>query len=627
MWTQRDEVWEVKMKKAGVIVTLVVLMATSFAVLTVLPANVKAATLYVGGAGPGNYTTIQGAIDAASPGDTVYVYNGTYYEAISISKTLSLIGESSNTTIIDGGGSGYLVRILTDWVNFTGFTVRNAETGIRLNSVRFSHLHDNIVVKCREGIVLGRSDRNTISRNTVSEAVSFGIAGIGLYSSDHNTIANNTIHSNGYAGILVDFSNGNVVADNDIQGNSEGIILQAQSQGNLITNNFVSSNTDMGIGVGGYEYWDAAYLNGIIGNTVSSNYYGITFALSRYNVVYHNNLIGNTVQASDSEDTIWDDGHPSGGNYWSDYAGVDEKSGPSQNQSGSDGIGDTPYVIDANSTDRYPLMYPWNAKGPRPPAFLDATLSGKNSQNTTITWSLSPDDGGGSNSVTGYEVYRSVTFDPEGRGYQLVVRLPKGTDIFIDSLVGEGNPESYFYRVCAADWYDNVACSWNQAGKFTRPLSKGPNFISVPLIQSNESIGKVLQTVEYDKAWFYDSFSQEWKWYMTSKGYRRGLWDVNHTMGLWVNVTDDSNLTVAGIVPAQTTIHLYGGWNLVGFPSFSTTYMVADLKAETGATRVEGYDPSPPNFLRVLGDAEVLQVGYGYWVRVEAGTVWTITIE
>ncbi len=90
------------------------------------------------------------------------------------------------------------------------------------------------------------------------------------------------------------------------------------------------------------------------------------------------------------------------------------------------------------------------------------------------------------------------------------------------------------------------------------------------------------------------------------------------------NVTGDCNLTVAGVVPVQTTILLYEGWNLVSFPSFNSSYSVADLKLEIGATRVEGYDPLPPYHLRVLADAEVLQAGYGYWVRVEADTVWMV---
>jgi len=94
---------------------------------------------------------------------------------------------------------------------------------------------------------------------------------------------------------------------------------------------------------------------------------------------------------------------------------------------------------------------------------------------------------------------------------------------------------------------------------------------------------------------------------------------------LWVNVTEDSNLTVAGMAPAQTMIQLQEGWNLVSFPSFNTSYTVADLKAETGATSVEGYHLAPPHYLRVLGDAEVFQTGYGYWVKVEADTIWTVS--
>jgi len=99
---------------------------------------------------------------------------------------------------------------------------------------------------------------------------------------------------------------------------------------------------------------------------------------------------------------------------------------------------------------------------------------------------------------------------------------------------------------------------------------------------------------------------------MTSKEYRRGLRGVNHTTGLWVNVTEDCNLTVAGIVPAQTTMSLREGWNLAGFPSFNASYAVSDLKAEVGATKVEGYismPPFTPHMLEVLGDGMIPQAG------------------
>ncbi|MCK4457033.1 MAG: hypothetical protein KAW39_04760 [Thermoplasmata archaeon] len=181
--------------------------------------------------------------------------------------------------------------------------------------------------------------------------------------------------------------------------------------------------------------------------------------------------------------------------------------------------------------------------------------------------------------------------------------------------------------ICAINMTNDSTCADNRAGKFTHSLSTGPNLVSVPLIQFDESVETVLQSVQYDRAWSYNSASQEWKWFMKDKIYSGGLSGLNEMMGLWVNVTEDWNLTVAGTVPAQTTIHLYEEWNLVSFPSFNSSYTVYDLKVDTGAVRVEGYDPTFPYQLRMLGDGEVLQAGLGYWVSVEADVVWAVDID
>jgi parallel beta-helix repeat protein len=98
-------------------------------------------------------------------------------------------------------------------------------------------------------------------------------------------------------------------------------------------------------------------------NNVSSSSRGIVLQGSMKVSVYHNNIMGNTVQASDDAASVvnhWDNGYPSGGNYWSDYTGVDKCSGPQQNHCPHpDGNGDTQYLISANSQDRYPLMKPF----------------------------------------------------------------------------------------------------------------------------------------------------------------------------------------------------------------------------------------------------------------------------
>ena len=98
-------------------------------------------------------------------------------------------------------------------------------------------------------------------------------------------------------------------------------------------------------------------------NNIANNEYGLKLESDTYaNAFYHNNLVNNTFRASFigyNYANSWDHGYPSGGNYWSDYGGVDTCRGSYQNETGSDGIGDMPVILDGNNTDGYPLMTPW----------------------------------------------------------------------------------------------------------------------------------------------------------------------------------------------------------------------------------------------------------------------------
>jgi len=99
-------------------------------------------------------------------------------------------------------------------------------------------------------------------------------------------------------------------------------------------------------------------------NNISYNYYGVWLHYSFDNHLYHNNFGNNVYQVHIEHPwfgNVWHNGYPSGGNYWSDYTGLDFYSGPHQNEIGSDDIGDTSYVIDSRNIDRYPLMNPWVA--------------------------------------------------------------------------------------------------------------------------------------------------------------------------------------------------------------------------------------------------------------------------
>ncbi len=491
------------------------------------------------------------------------------------------------------------------------------------------------------GILVEDAHHNSIIDNRIFNVGSIGIS---VLDSDYNEVANNVLMNVTFHGIGIDFATGNAVGnrvyDNIVIGCNDGIYyyawngaienntiadctrygLQLWGGSNLILGNNISKT---GIGIGVFSSSN----NRILVNDIAHNsIYGIwQLETGKDNEIFHNSLIENAIQARDNNSTgrLWDGGYPIGGNYWSDYTGTDDYSGPNQDIPGSDGIGDTPYIINGTTRDRYPLME--KATVNLPPRNIMTELTGRNSENVTLTWNLSWNDGQRANDVTGYEIYRSLTYDKERMGYSLIDSTPNQTAQYVDSFSGEGDPNNYFYYVCAINGTGNSSCSSDQAAKFTRSLSKGPNLISIPLIQSDQSIQTALQTLSYENAWSYDSINQEWKSFMKSKPYVQSLEYLNHTMGIWVNVTQDSNLTVAGVVPSSTTISLQAGWNLVGFPSSDDNYTVADLKAAVAVERIEGFDGlAPPYFLRVLNDGDFLQAGLGYWIRVATPTIWTV---
>jgi parallel beta-helix repeat protein len=144
-------------------------------------------------------------------------------------------------------------------------------------------------------------------------------------------------------------SRSNVTIKNmEIRNFMDGIYLVPSS-------NNITANTGSGI-------WTAGVSNNITGNHIANNNIGILFEGS-HDLIYHNNFIDNTKQVEDvcwtnpwlpSSATILDDDYPSGGNYWSDY----EDRYPNATELDDSGIGDTPYVIDINNQDRYPLMEP-----------------------------------------------------------------------------------------------------------------------------------------------------------------------------------------------------------------------------------------------------------------------------
>lgn len=199
--------------------------------------------------------------------------------------------------------------------------------------------------------------------------------------SSHNQLIDTAMHDNLAYGFFQGEGSENVVIGCAIDSNILGIDLCFTSN-NTIANNIVSNN-EYGIYIR-----ESSNSNIISNNTVLSNGYGFYIYSSSSNMVYHNDLINNTVQAYDNTGTnFWDNGYPSGGNYWSDYTGIDIKSGPLQDQPGPDGIGDTPYTNIQGGTgakDYYPLMSPIQFNQPNLTYFRIPVVSGWNLISTPL---------------------------------------------------------------------------------------------------------------------------------------------------------------------------------------------------------------------------------------------------
>jgi len=173
---------------------------------------------YVGGTGVGNYTKIQDAIDNASDGDTVFVfdYSSPYIENIVINKSIYLIGEDKFITVIDGNYSGNAVEVSADWVNISGFTIQNGNKGIYMNS-DYNTITDNNILKNNYGIELYNSNNNNITGNNI-----FSNNRIGIWISDSSTITIgiNNISKNEY-GIWISFSDNITINKNNFINNKQ----------------------------------------------------------------------------------------------------------------------------------------------------------------------------------------------------------------------------------------------------------------------------------------------------------------------------------------------------------------------------------------------------------------------
>ncbi len=657
-----------------------------------------------------HFVFIQDAIGDADTlkGHTIYVENGTYYENVKVNKGVNLTGENRNNTIINGAGSGDVIRITEDWANVTGFTLTNTsgsyqvvdiyysqhnwiwdnkvissvgpglridhsldvhimnnifddlgsrgvrsfystdvyirwnqvsnstrgivsqggssvniknnhiegftERGIEIQSSDYCNVENNTInnlLQGKQGISIVDSEGCTLKNNTMERggiyfsgqyldewnthtidatnfvagnpiyyfkdriggtvlqdageiilancsqmdvcdinitnvitAVFLGFSnenhiynnnfsesGIIAYKSNDNEMCENTIHDSDRA-IEISFSDSNDITGNMLISNNIGVYLWNGSY-HYIANNTIDSNSGEGIYMNYYSNFNAIYLNNI-----SNNNYGIRILSdSNGNIIYHNNITGNSIQGSDgSSDNYWDNSYPSGGNYWSDYSGFDNYSGPNQDVPGSDGLGDTNYSIDLDSKDNYPLMEPYT-----------------------------------------HRVFENYTI-----------------------------------------------------------LKQGWNLISIPLIQEEQNLTRSLGSINgwYDSVWLYNvtDTNDPWKHNHISKpSHMNDLWDLNHITGFWIHITNpgDTTFLYNGTQPTENqSIPLYAGWNLVGYPSTiprNRTDALNNIKFGSDVYRVRTYNTTTQR-LEDVGEQDYFQIGKGYWMHSKVEKVWNVPL-
>jgi parallel beta-helix repeat protein len=306
--------------------------------------------LYVGGSGPGNYTSIRLALADASDGDTVFVYSGIYTrEGISIKKSIRLIGENKTTTVL----KGCLVFIDANGVTLRGFTIYHGAPGLVILSNKNNivdnifdsnygdgielldnenNISDNIFSNFGWGILICNANFNIISNNIFFDGIGVATSGDNLGNSMTNIVYNNTVNgkpllyfegisdtivdgqdagevvlvscrnvtiqnleiSNALAGVYLYNSNRCTIKDNILSYNNYGVYLFLPSKSNIISGNILSYNQN-GICLTSCFYYHEFQYNKIKNNIIKNNGYGILFETSDGNTISKNDISNNNI--------------------------------------------------------------------------------------------------------------------------------------------------------------------------------------------------------------------------------------------------------------------------------------------------------------------------------------------
>ena len=355
-------------------------------------------------------------------------------------------------------------------------TIARAAVGVLLAYVQQARLIDDHLNGNCNGLMVTESSYVNVSESeissnncqaiTIARSPNFRLAhnvisgnweGVFDDGSTDFTIEGNLVSSNSHAGGQLGGEANLIVSQNHIQNNGGDGLILGNVVSALIQGNWVSRNQGAGLSI------SSANGVNITANTMIYNDVGIRIGTDPYSgfvynaIVYHNNFVYNIHHQADHTAIVsppWDNGYPSGGNYWSDYAGVDHCSGLHQDVcTQPDGIGDTPYtgIIEITTSyprsqksplvDHYPLVKPFgnitqDTKPPTWPSGSTLNSTKLNSTSVSLLWSRADDD----TWVNTYQISKNGT----------VIALVPGNSLSY-TVSGLSPGSNYLFKIEAGD--------------------------------------------------------------------------------------------------------------------------------------------------------------------------------
>lgn len=278
-------------------------------------------------------------------------------------------GSVNNCVIEDNRDSGLIMRNCHEMsiiITTIGYGYSDGLSGFLASNCTGLTITDIGIANYRTGLWLEQCNYSWVTNSTCDNNSQRG-----MYVSHSNDcwFINNNCSYNGWDGIGADWSDSLEIYANRFIGDGDGVILVNASDCEIVNN--------IALGVDHFDEFGAYLIDSsncsVVGNAIYDCWnHGIIMLNCSVCRAYHNSLFDNYYQAADIQgmNNTFDEGYPGGGNYYSDYSGIDNYSGPNQDIPGSDGIGDTPYLLSGYpyylTQDSYPLMSPWN--WPPPPA-------------------------------------------------------------------------------------------------------------------------------------------------------------------------------------------------------------------------------------------------------------------